>query len=769
MKNSNIGACRRGADESRTGKYYSERGAKRAHSGATQLTSNEVQNNICRSQAIKCFSDRLLVLFLLFCSFGLSAQVSHWDSYGVPGRAQNRLEEGNTLWIPTDAGLLEVDKATGEYSLWNKLTGGLSSNSIEAVARHPLTGDLFIGTYDVALLVRDESTGAWSPLPYPEAWEASVAQPVLTYCLQFDPEGILWAGTNIGLARYDGESWELYNQENSHEFLRWVMAIELAPDGGLFLASHVLFHLKDGVFDPLSPDDFQSEEFIFSYGDAAMHYQSDGSLWFFTDVGTVGRYDGENWQIFQQIDSLNFVSSPPRFVTESPDGNLLAYFGGDDWYQFADGAWSVVAAPNTIEQPFYFAFLEEGNITVGKEKWMVETAQGAYAASFPEYPFSSPLFYFNHDPQGQLWVKEGASLRNLDTGESLSLEGEGTPLYFSSYAFSEQGDLWAAQHGAVFHLTDEGWKRFDHTNTLLPNATNSWQIAIGEDNTVWLSIYNQGLYSYQNGDWKRHLHPTLSAFNISEMIPLPDGKLWLRLWSSGNPFRFAYWDGENVNLISDGEQGFRQASLQLLSYDPASGLLWALDWEGLQQFDGEAWEQLAFPFERETNVYENIYTFSVRDERILISTNLRIFIYENGQWFSYSADTAPLANEDIREVAVSQDARLYVLHQGTPFVEVGQLSVASAADGPDGANFNIKVHVYPNPVSDKIFLAGVPGSGRGIIHLFDAAGRLAGKTQAHFTPGEPAEITMLNLAPGWYTGRVYLEGEGYVFRLLKGN
>ena len=30
------------------------------HSGATRLKSNEVQNNICRSQPIKCFSDRLL-------------------------------------------------------------------------------------------------------------------------------------------------------------------------------------------------------------------------------------------------------------------------------------------------------------------------------------------------------------------------------------------------------------------------------------------------------------------------------------------------------------------------------------------------------------------------------------------------------------------------------------------------------------------------------------------------------------------------------------
>ena len=30
------------------------------HSGATRLKSNEVQNNICRSQTIKCFFDRLL-------------------------------------------------------------------------------------------------------------------------------------------------------------------------------------------------------------------------------------------------------------------------------------------------------------------------------------------------------------------------------------------------------------------------------------------------------------------------------------------------------------------------------------------------------------------------------------------------------------------------------------------------------------------------------------------------------------------------------------
>ena len=31
------------------------------HSGVTRLKSNEVQNNICRSQSIKYFSDRLLV------------------------------------------------------------------------------------------------------------------------------------------------------------------------------------------------------------------------------------------------------------------------------------------------------------------------------------------------------------------------------------------------------------------------------------------------------------------------------------------------------------------------------------------------------------------------------------------------------------------------------------------------------------------------------------------------------------------------------------
>ena len=41
-------------------KYYSERGAMKEHSGATRLKSNEVQNNICRSQSIKYFSDRLL-------------------------------------------------------------------------------------------------------------------------------------------------------------------------------------------------------------------------------------------------------------------------------------------------------------------------------------------------------------------------------------------------------------------------------------------------------------------------------------------------------------------------------------------------------------------------------------------------------------------------------------------------------------------------------------------------------------------------------------
>ena len=98
------------------------------------------------------------------------------------------------------------------------------------------------------------------------------------------------------------------------------------------------------------------------------------------------------------------------------------------------------------------------------------------------------------------------------------------------------------------------------------------------------------------------------------------------------------------------------------------------------------------------------------------------------------------------------------------------MSVASASnDGTDVAGPNKEAYIYPNPVRDKMILAGVPGSGRGAIHLMDAQGRLAWKTQAFFNTGEPTEITCRGLSPGLYMGRVFLDGEVYGFKLLKMN
>ncbi|MCB0588920.1 MAG: T9SS type A sorting domain-containing protein, partial [Phaeodactylibacter sp.] len=241
------------------------------------------------------------------------------------------------------------------------------------------------------------------------------------------------------------------------------------------------------------------------------------------------------------------------------------------------------------------------------------------------------------------------------------------------------------------------------------------------------------------------------------------------LWSLGVSSRIGWWDGQSANLLSDGEEGFRLADGQQLSYDPASGRLWALDWGGLQQYDGQAWTPVEFPFEQDTTQFEYIYTFSARNNRIVIATNLRIFIYENEEWFTYSSANAPLANEDIREVAMTQSGKLWVLHQSTSNIEVGQWSLASGASPESKTHQVKKAFVYPNPVEEKAFIDGISGNGEGLIQLFDAQGRLARSMQATFSEGQPSEITRLNLPPGFYTGRVFLNGEVYVFKLVKRN
>ncbi|MCB9274111.1 MAG: T9SS type A sorting domain-containing protein [Lewinellaceae bacterium] len=709
---------------------------------------------------------RLTILLAVFLSFQCLAQEGSWASYLKASRAGRPMQEGQTLWVPTDAGLLEVNLESNSVSVLNKATAGLSSNSIESVARDPINGDFFIGTYDVALLSRPEQEEAWTVLPYPEAWAENSFNPMQSYCLQFDENGNLFVGTNQGLLRYDGQEWERFDQSNGHPFLGSVWDIQPAPDGGLYLASHLLLHYKDGEVTEVSPEQV-GNQFLFAYSGGKMYQQEDGNLWFFTDIGTAGHYDGQEWEVVSQIGGQPFFQGP-SFIGETPEGNLLVFLDNIGLYQYKDGDWE----PYDIdidEGILQLHFPEGGWVAVYADKVAIHRNGQTEDVYFNTWPFENSPYYFRNDANGQLWAKDGYnSILNLDTWERLTPEGEESPEFITDYSFGPDGTLWSVSSNAVYTYAQGSWNMYGPDNSALPATTGYRNIVSDGDGGAWLYVYNNGLYHFSNGAWKKQQHPIFGINYLLDMVPSDDGILWVHLYDNNVGARFASWDGSQLNIFTEGEEGFRYSMTDAFCFDRETGLFWAIGPDGIQYYDGQSWQQQAFAPGLPSAEYYT--TLIVRSGQMVACSWDNVYIRDNGQWSAYSKDNTPLANERLAEVGLGAEGAVWAFHQGSRVVDRFESGIVSQdRQLPQSAVFST-LHLFPNPAREVLMveLAGSPEPGYTEILLFNALGQLQALDEQNMQlSGQSFAVPVSALKNGWYLLVVKNGNKAYAASFLK--
>lgn len=676
-----------------------------------------------------------------------------WESFIQPGRAGKALETPEHLWVPTTAGLLQIDKSDGEAAWHNKVTAGLVSNSIEAVARHPQSNSLYIGTYDLALMVRPQGSTDWEHLPFPDSLGTGGNGMAQTFCLAFSPDGLLWVGTSIGLLSYDGSSWQHW--ELASPFLGPVWDLAFSADGDLFIASHGVFRLSaGGILEMVSPGQAVDGHHLFSYGYSSLHRADDGLLWFFTDTGTLAAYDGEEWSNFAFLPELGFSGSPLS-VTATGEGRFEVLAPGRYAYEWDGSTWEETGAFGALEHTLGRYLLQDGrtvDLTDTALKWDDGTARVVAA-----YPFNGTPFNFQYDHLGQLWGMDGLGvLRNMATGEEVAFGGQGALVPgFSSYAFDSNGGLWGTFGTKVYHQAEEGWEIYHEGNSPVPDAFGQRLFPGYAHGEMWMSVHGEGVFHFKQGIWSAVAPAVLPNFYLADLAAVPGGA-WLAMVGAGESY-LAFWDGNTLDFKETGEGGFPGQPIEKLAYEAETGRLWALGYQQLWYLEDGNWQAYELPFTAgEGAFFRGLILQGSR--KILWSQNL-VAVESDGEWNVFRPDNSPLDNGRITAVGADLEGGLWAIHGNRPLVDYANLGAVPAA-AEETQMASSRLYVLSNPVRSSTVGLEVEGelSSRARVWLVNASG-LSMPCRFEIEGEGSARLLLPALPNGWYTAIVADEGK----------
>lgn len=689
----------------------------------------------------------LALVALAFLFIRMDGQtIGEWTTYVSPTQLNDVLEEDNTVYLATDAGIFVVNKTTHQVEHWTKQSHGLPSNKIEAITRDPFTQTMFIGTYDIALAYQLPN-GQFQHLPYPEEILPNQASDmVLTYCLETDAEGNWWIGTNRGLLKYDGANWQLFDQSNVANFFRSVWNMAKDSEGRLLIATHGLYRKEhNGDLTMLTPDDFSAQ--LFAYSSGRTLYQDNGDTWFLTDVGTLGRLTENGWTVYDQQDFPQNFFLDDKILLQDQTGLVWVRSANGQFAKFDGQTW-VEANPDTDPDDATITnvyFGESARLLFAPGELRIQNDDNSVALSLGNYPFEAAVYAFVNDHEGNLWAREGYSrLRNLTNGDTLSLTNTaGANLYFYDMAFDAQGAMWGLSFNALYKYFDGQWIAFDHTNSILPNTNDLRELAVDDNGVVWVAAQDFGLYKYNGQSWE-HFNNSLLANNyVLDIVTDADNRLWLSILLDVS-FETRIYRLEGQNLIQ-AMNGYTLTNTALLQKDKATGRLYASgSGNHIEYWENDTWNDIPLPVSNSPY----IHTFVTRNEDMILAAENKMLLFSDGEWAVFDPSNSPLPASNIVALGIDYTGKIWITHSIANSVETYQSGIVNATDEQFEAHTPISLALYPNPAKNtaSIGLLEEQGDFAGAVcKISDVSGRLV----AQFELQSP-NIDISQLAPGIY-------------------
>jgi ligand-binding sensor domain-containing protein/signal transduction histidine kinase len=154
-------------------------------------------------------------------------------------------DSGGSLWIGNDEALNRIDRATGRRTSW---TMGLGAKPMVITITQDQSGVIWLGTWGHGLVAFDPKTGHSKFYRHVPSDPKSLSNDSVSRIL-VDRSGVLWAGTDDGLDRFDAQSdsFTVYKVDWNGADAQIYLSMAGDTDGKIWLGTH---HSGLHRFDP---------------------------------------------------------------------------------------------------------------------------------------------------------------------------------------------------------------------------------------------------------------------------------------------------------------------------------------------------------------------------------------------------------------------------------------------------------------------------------------------------------------------------------------